>query len=186
MGVPRALGHAAAVTALALTGCDNSDASLAKVDKFISDTRMDTLERRVGNNETQVAQLRSRSLPVAILTMSDNGYSTANTDLGVITYQMLAIDAQGSGSRVRLRIGNPTAAELTRLDVEGSWGTVDKDGSADFEHEHPFKGTITGSIKPGMWGSGTLPLSGAKPSEVGFVAIEKTRVSAINLMGTPE
>lgn len=181
MGFSRALGYAATLAAVCLTGCDQQSSAADKLDVDILKTRVNTLQQQLLNSDSERIKLRTAAMPAAILRLSDDGFSILHTDLGNITVQMTASTPAGAGTRVSLRVGNPLGAAITKLGVSGSWGPLDADGKPVMEDEHAFSTVTVEPIASGRWSLTSILIEGAKPDKVGFVLLEDATAKSIEL-----
>lgn len=118
---------------------------------------------------------------VAYLTPGDMGYSIIKTDLGKITVQISSIKSYANGSKVVLRFGNVTAADLNGVSAIVQWGRVDQKGSPDNDNQRSREITFTRSFRSGSWNNLEVILDGVPMAELGFVRVSKLSHKGIAL-----
>jgi len=175
---------AALVLAVLLAGCDSRDDRSERELASLRDSQSNLL-RQINNLEGKISELEAESDSARILKRSDSGYSVVKTDFGAITIQMKSVTADGAGSRVRLQIGNPTTATITKLMLFGHWGAVNKDGEPDGETHSLMQPTITRHLPAGTWSDASFLIEGAKPSDLGYLRITSALIPSISLNQAP-
>jgi hypothetical protein len=168
------LASALAATVL-LAGCNQpapvpTQDSLTEAQIKALTERVETLERNAETDPT--------------LKRSDTGYTIIDTDIGKLTFELKGITAEGSGSKVRLRIGNPTTATITEMTLYGHWGSLTKDGEKTSDAHSLGQPKITAKILPAGWSEVTFLIEGAKPADIGYLYITSALIGSINLYGT--
>lgn len=149
------------------------------------------LEVKVKDLTTQVAKVEREASwdrafkmldSVAYLTPGSDGYSIVQFELGRVTVSLKNIEPYANGSRVTLRIGNPTSATLEAVKAILEWGKVDAKGMPLSESERQREVTFTRSVRPGAWTDVQAVLEGVPPVELGFVRVKELGCSRISLL----
>jgi hypothetical protein len=160
-----------------VTACGGSSSSNPgqKIDEIRG--KSDALESRLQKLEQQINKTEiQRSLEyVAVLTPTDTGYSTLRMDVGVLVVSIEDIQPYASGSRIKLRFGNPTAARIQGLKLQLDWG-----GKGDLNsREH----VLTEALFPGSWVTVQLPLESVTPSEFNMLRLRYLGHQGVYLNG---
>ena len=162
------------------------------------------LEKRIGELETQLAQ-SSQSLGllqnqvkelksakelndivkeidrIAYLTPGAEGYSTLRFDLGILTVQMVDVQAYANGSKVTLRFGNTLSSSINGLKATIEWGAVDEKGmplSLDMKKKTM---TFSETLRSGAWTGVQVILEGRSPANLGYVRVKDVSHTGIQL-----
>lgn len=168
------------VFAMLLAGCGVRDGRNERELASLRDSQTN-LVSQVNRLEAKISDLEVNADSTRILKRSDDGYSVIRTEFGAITLQIKSIAAEGAGSRVRLEIGNPTNATITKMMIFGHWGAVDKDGEPEGGAYSLKKPTITTRIPGGSWSEASFLIDGAKPADLGYLRITSALIASISL-----
>jgi hypothetical protein len=134
------------------------------------------LEDRIGKLELENMLLKAKNR--AFLQKSDDGYSNVLTNFGPMTIQLDNIRKEGSGARVFVTIGNPSAFLINEFELSGAWGPVDKDGNVT-EESHEFNSVIRSALQGNTWNKVSFIVNGANPDAMGFVRVNNIEVKRI-------
>jgi outer membrane murein-binding lipoprotein Lpp len=150
----------AAASVLFVSACGSGAASsdlIAQVNELRAknDTLQEQLSKLASRVETAETQ-RSLESIVALLP-ADTGYSTMRVDVGVLVVSIEDIQPYASGSRVKLRFGNPTTGRTQGLRLKLEWG-----GTGDIKAKDH---TLSEILMPGSWATVSLPLEDVPPKE---------------------
>jgi hypothetical protein len=115
------------------------------------------------------------------LKLGDGGYSIVPSSFGNLTAQMTNVDSQGSGSRVSLRIGNPSGATLSNVKIYASWGKLDEKGSPIRPAISESEFRLSKDIPAGTWTNHTVVIDGIKPADLGYLHISTLSSDSIKL-----
>lgn len=161
-----------------LSGCNDAPNPISPPDYS---PRLDELDKKIRDLQADTIMLKVNNSKDVWLKLSATGFSPMQTDIGTITIQMTRLEPIGSGTKVHIKIGNPTSADIVKLEMSGKWGPIDADGNADFLNQHEFKTTIGTELKSGSWTNTSFILDGAKPNQVGVIDIERSSAQSIEL-----
>ncbi|WP_369801440.1 hypothetical protein [Novosphingobium sp. Fuku2-ISO-50] len=103
--------------------------------------------------------------------------------MGTLTVQLKNLEANGSGTLVRLVIGNPTSANITDLKLSGAWGALDKNGTINTADEHDFSTSISNGVPSSSWKVVSFNIDGGKPTDIGYIKIKYGSIQQIRLFG---
>ncbi|HPN79752.1 MAG TPA: DUF3251 domain-containing protein [Dokdonella sp.] len=115
----------------------------AQGDKF------DDLTARLSVRLSKYASLSPRS---------DSGYAVIDAGLTKLTVNYVSVEPNAGGSRLTLRIGNPSSATLSGGRVYIRYGPKNEEGQGKFLAESPIQ-----SFPPGAFTNISVPLSETKP-----------------------
>jgi hypothetical protein len=118
---------------------------------------------------------------IAYLTPGADGFQTIKTGIGYVTASLEDVKPYANGSKVTVRFGNPTNAELSSIKFKVEWGGVEKDGTPNQPTVRAREVSIIKDFKPGSWTSSELTLEGIAPTELGFVRIREFSAGSIQL-----
>lgn len=147
-----------------------------------------TLQIKVAVLERQLDELVNDELlrkaeGVAYLTPGSNGYSTARSDFGLLTFKLEDVQAFANGTKITLKIGNPLSATLNGLSAEIQWGGVDPKSRLPNE-ELPGGSRAVKFAEPvraGAWTMAQVVLEGASPADIGFIRVRDVAHTGIGL-----
>ncbi len=118
---------------------------------------------------------------VAFLTPDQKGYAAVKFDLGYLTVSLEDIKPYANGSKVRLHIGNLTAARVNGLKAKIGWGSTDKAGIPNNASAKSREVALEESLRSGAWTSIELVLDGVPPAEFGFLRVSDVGHRGIGL-----
>ena len=164
----------AVVAALGLlSACNqasNSD-ELANAEK-----RIDALEKKI--SDLEIDKIFSDGEKVAWLEPSEKGYSFAKTDIGSLTFSMEKVEPYADGTRLTLKIGNPTSARITELTAKIAWGKRDENQTTT---ELGSKKITLDNIGPASWTVKTVDVPAVPPTQFGYLSIQDISAQKIFL-----
>lgn len=145
--------------------------------------RIEDLEARVSAVETgnNLRSLFESAAGIAYLTPGESGYSLIETDHGLLAISFRDISPYANGSRVTLRIGNTTNADLTGANAQIEWGPVDDSGTADNTKMSAKEVKFNDTFNGGSWTDIQVVLDATPPSDVGFLRVKEFDVDSISL-----
>ena len=160
------------------------------------DPRVDNLQQEIISTNNEIASLKKeiedlknqqnfdqfvRSLnKIAYLKPGNEGYSTIQSDLGVLTIHIDNIVAYANGSKVTLAFGNPLSASIDGLKAKIQYGEVDKEGIPNYGTAKTKEVTFNETLQPGSWTDIKVVLEGISCSKLGFIEVRgltHTRIS---------
>jgi hypothetical protein len=178
----------AALAALALLGCEQRPAAPAPI---ITADQQDAhspeqeniswLQNRTFELENEVQDVMRGDQQYAYLTPQDHGYSGIQTTVGTLTVSLKDVSAYANGSRIRLQLGNPLTATLTRFRAHIAYGTGSAFDSAGTTRQTDY--IFREALMPGTWHTYTIDLAGIPPARLGFVTIGPMSTETITLSG---
>jgi hypothetical protein len=165
-----------------LSAC-NQAKSGSDLDQFL---KVNRIESDVGSLERRVAQLeheKNKQPPSnSTLMVGDSGFSVIDTAYGKVTVRLMSVKAEGAGSRVRIKLGNPLNATLTDIGIFTKWGAVNEKG----EVIEPPLGEkyikLEGDLPPGRWTERSFVIDGAKPDKLGYVRMDYLNAEGVSLL----
>jgi Protein of unknown function (DUF3251) len=167
-----------------LSGCGvQQDLSELKVKVMVLEIENKSLKGQIDALNADIAMLKIPSAydGVAYLSSGSSGYQILKTEIGNITVGLENIEPYANGSKVLLKFGNPTAAEIYQLSATIEWGAVDKDGYPDNENMKRKDVEFVESFRSGAWNSAEVILEGVPPSDLGFVRVKDLKHKQIGL-----
>jgi hypothetical protein len=119
---------------------------------------------------------------IAYLTPGSGGYSVIQTDLGRVTVELKDVQSYANGSRVTLRFGNLTSANINGVKATLEWGTVNPKGSPDNDTARTREVIFDRTLRGGAWTEIPVVLEGVPATALGFVRIKDVSHHGIVLM----
>lgn len=182
--MPRFINSSTSVAfALLLAGCGQGPTveSEAKLTEAIE--KIEALRGQVEVLEIKVkTQEMFRLLEnVAYLTPGDEGYSVVRSDMGSMTIALVDIKPYANGSKVTLKLGNPTSATINGLNAKLEWGAVDDKGMPANESAKSRSVKFNETLNAGAWTNAAVVLDGVLPTDLGFVRVSELGHSGIRL-----
>jgi hypothetical protein len=155
------------------------------------DRRLQTLDQVLAavskqSSESYGLKLMDDLRRTAYLNPGMDGYTTIETDVGILTVRLSDVQEYASGSRVTLLLGNLTSAEICGVHAKLEWGKVDEHGSAQSESLHSREITLAQDLLPATWGESQIILEGIAPKELGFVRVMEISHTSIKLHPAPK
>lgn len=174
------IGTFAILTGCAAAGTDGDTPDRAAVDSLR--VRVDSLEAQLLDAKLDIGfqKLRDGARHVAYLTPGSDGYSSVSADIGTLTFTIANVQPYASGSRVSLRIGNPTAAQIDGLSFEADWGKTDSAGGPIPGKSREVK--LETSLRNGSWTTVPIVLEGTPPGELGYIRLRNITHASIQLL----
>jgi hypothetical protein len=181
----------AATTTLAGCGSQATHSDIAESETEATDTG--DIERNISGIASNLSDLSERvslleaaqSTDSATVKPGDNGkFNPVHTALGSITFSFVSASAFASGSRVRLRIGNPLNADIAKLSATILYGSLGADGSPAGQPRQ--LAWSTSEIMPaGSWHDITINLDGVPPQQLGYVTLNGVSADSVMLNQPP-
>ena len=109
------------------------------------------------------------------------GFGLLNVGIGTLAVTLDSIQSTEQGSLAFLTIGNPTTADLSRLDATLEWGPLDADGEPEHSKESSRTGLVADRLPAGEWRLAKVLLPGMSLTAVGVLRISKATVGDISL-----
>lgn len=159
---------------IAVAGCSNSsdDAlSDAQADLVIANTKIDALINRVDRLEKQAPS------DYASFNPTDGGWSWLWTGDFAIRIGIESVARSGNGSKVKLAILNPLAANLMGCSIRADWGETDSSGTMVQDTAHNETFTLKEIISAGDFVFPEVNLSDIPPARLGKVTLSEFRCS---------
>jgi hypothetical protein len=181
--------RAAVITALCvlLLGCSDAGIVAAQPNQVEVVDSHDECTKKLAELESKVRALELKQAfeerweKAALLTPSDEGYSTIRTDLGILTVSLDDVNAYANGSRVTLKFGNLTSATIDKVRMKVEWGGTDEAGVPQTEIAKSREVTLSNPLQPASWNKATVVLDGTPPTALGFVRVSEVKHSGIRL-----
>lgn len=111
----------------------------------------------------------------------DPGFGLLNVGIGTLPVTLDSILPTEHGSLVFLNIGNPTTAELSRLEATLQWGPLDADSVPEISKDRSRTGLVADRLPAGEWRAAQVLLPGAPLAAVGVLRISQATVGNISL-----
>ena len=165
----------ATVSCLVSAACKNDSS-----EDSVQNARIQTLEAKIARLEDDNLSLRIKSNKSIFLMKSDSGFSSMPTDVGNLNFEMIDASQDGAGTRISMRVGNPTTATIKSFEITGSWSSIDKDGNP-IGTPHNFVGKTSEQIVSGRWSVIHFDIAGAKPEDIGQITINEAVPKTISL-----
>jgi hypothetical protein len=163
---------------LALTGCDRlGGRSRNEIAADAADFERGRLEHRIEHLENQMLDAALESQSTAHLRPQDHDFAPIDSGLGTLTVSIQNVTAYADGSRVRLQIGNPTAASIQRFNFHVSYGSDQYSGDGDRQHDFQFSERLSA----GAWHNLNIDLAGMPPNRLGHISISRFQAVSISL-----
>lgn len=169
-----------AVAALLSSSCDRG--------------RVETLEREVASLKQALAEQQKAfeadreavghildAGETVTLRRTDEGYDALWHDLGVFAIELAEVTPTEAGSRVKLRVGNVTAAAVNDVEALVEWGQDPDELPAPYSQRMSLGRLLPASA----WSEVTLDLDGVPPPELGYVRITDLTVGSVSLRQPP-
>lgn len=170
--------------ALLMTGCGQAASTEKGVQPTDAHQNIQELRDRVAALETSqsLSEFASSIEETAFLKPGDNFYSIIKIDMGHLTVSLDDVTSYANGSKVQLRFGNITAANLTDLNALIEWGSVDQNGLPIKETVKSKEVRFTEKLRSGAWTRVKVALEGVPPDALGFVRLSKVGHDGIELL----
>ena len=139
--------------------------------------RLSLLEKKVEQDEFTHQLDNDKSI---IIKPASDGYTFAQTDVGPLTFQIATVAPLADGSQVRLKIGNPTSATISRLTARVAWGTSDTHGSC-LPDANSTKNAEWQNIPAASWHSVTVAIPALPPTKLGCLVLDNISVASMEL-----
>lgn len=174
-----------AVCWLWAAGCASADAN--------PESRIDTIAARLDSLTDFVTQIKAEAIlekysagnsPSASLDPADQGFGVIRTVYGGLTVAIDDIVPLADGSRLTLRIGNLTAADINGGTLKVRYGRRQATGEAFASWDaqlHSTDARFTQVLRSGTWNSVQVTLGGIPPNGIGHVRIEAGELPSISL-----
>ena len=171
----------ALIGVLALASCNNNpNRDGHETLDAITGMRLNRIEERLIDVESQTSQLSGEGR--AFLTPSGKGYSFIKSDIGMLTFELTGVKPYADGSRITLKIGNPTSAKITSLEMNLRWGPVNEKGLMIYDPPpREMKHVVADPIAPSSWNIVTVDLGGIPPSKFGQLIVENVSATGMTL-----
>ena len=159
-------------TILGCTGCKEKEPVSA--DEWMSlqtqigvlTSQIKALDEKIDALRNQPPTVRAPDTEAAFVSATESGYGLARTKLGPMTVSLSGAEKYVDGYKLRLQLGNITAAQLSGVHVNVAWGLF-KVGTAqktkDFEILKP--------LPPGTFTTTEILLSPADATEIKLVSV---------------
>lgn len=139
-------------------------------------TTLEDMRTAAEKEQAAIAQFMDAG-EVVTLKPTDSGYVALWHDLGVFAVEFADVTPDASGSIVRLRLGNVTAAAVNNVEATVAWG---RDG--EVAASVPSKRVALGrTFPPNAWTDVAVVLEGISPRDLGFVRLSEVAVGSVSL-----
>ncbi len=162
--------------ALILTSCDRADPD----DTYAQKHELQVLQTEISGLKRRQAELEDANSRLP-LKLGDDGFDFVETNAGGGTLEWLGSKDNGNGVALKLRFGNPTAANWNKFSIIGSYGKLGPDGEPLLETTRPLVIDVSQTIPKGSWRTITVQLNGPKAQEVGYLSVRAILVSNLGL-----
>jgi len=98
----------------------------------------------------------------------------------VVTFAIAGLSPYANGTRIKLKIGNPTSAYIMKLKAHVSWGT--SDGKSGY-HPEGERDLDFDNLARGTWSLRTIDIPALPPSKFGFLYLSAVTPDSISLVG---
>jgi len=142
-----------------------------------SQSELETLRDRVEGLEKR---LRVTD-PTAELKLGDKGFSYAISSIGILTFELIKTESFGSGTKATLKIGNITAARISRMELYGFWQKSSASGEPTESTVFPRPLQIDEPCPGGSWCTVTVIIEGVRPVDLGAISITSASIEDIAL-----
>jgi hypothetical protein len=120
---------------------------------------------------------------VAYLQTTAREFQIVKGELGYLTVNIEDISPYANGSRVVLKLGNPSSATLRELSATLEWGRIDAQGSPSgrvYSKQQSFPDPLAG----GTWRQYVVTLADVPPQELGYIRVKDVDLKSISLAMT--
>lgn len=155
--------------------------------------KIEDFDKRISSVELQ--QFLSHSYESATFDPAEAGpFQRLDTSMGSLAVSIQDVQPFANGIKVKLHIGNLTAANMTNVQLKAKWGKrMPKFGFENFnslykEWENSLQEKtipLTVELKSGWWNNVTFTLSNILPQDFGYLNIS-IETSQISLLVPPE
>lgn len=177
----------AVFAALIVCGCSNSaDSSRISV----LEARVNSLETRLTTSDEQIRFLNDANDKQATQLVNlkfdtgvnwvdfdpadTDGYMNVRTKIGTLLLSIDRVEPIADGSKVILRVGNPTSATLLGLELQTRYGSR-WDQKADYNQWQSGLAakevSIADTLFPSSWNYVSFALPGVKPDQLGHISL---------------
>lgn len=154
------------VALLASCGSESSN----NTDALMTDLKVIELQGQVEALSERVEDEHRFDPKPPRLSMQDTGFSVIDSGLGPLSLQLLKIEDAGNGVNLRLRVGNPSAATITKWTINGGYGKLD----ASREPVGKAKWVtieVDDDLHPGTWTEVVLRVDGPTSADFGYLEV---------------
>lgn len=141
----------------------------------------EALEDRITALEDSLATLTEAIGASVDLRPGDGTYEVLRIHAGSLVLTLDSIVAAGTGSRISLRLGNLTSAEIDEVVGFVGWGVPEADGSHVVTERRSRQFTFDQVFAPGAWTAVTFVLDSVPPAAIGFLRFSDARATGIRL-----
>lgn len=177
----RAIQIISACSSLLLGSCNKAAESPVALEKSAESYQIDDLKGEVAQLKQRISILESADnlLP---LKLGGDGFQFVETGAGGGTIEWIGSKDNGNGTALRLKFGNPSAADWNKYTVIGTYGKLDTDGKPVDASAKPFLISASQPIPSGHWKTVTLQLDGPKSQDVGYLRVNGVLIENIGLI----
>lgn len=137
---------------------------------------LDKIDLRISLLELQLNPYKT-----AYLTPGTDNYDIIDAGIGRLTISLDNVQPFANGSKVTLKIGNPTSATIDGVEADLEWGTVDKTGIPVNDTAKVKHVTFNEVLRAGAWTNVSCVLENTLPTELGFIRVKELSHSSIKL-----
>jgi hypothetical protein len=121
---------------------------------------VERLEQYVKSHQTLHIRTRPEFFDFAVISPSTSGFQVLRGDSGIFYLSVDRWENYASGYRIRLRVGNPMAADFDNVEIVATWGDDQRSETK-----------VHGRIRGGSWNRMAIVVAPATPEEIENVTI---------------
>lgn len=142
------------------------------------------LKLKISNLQTELSSLQFENSwrESATLYAGETKYTLVEADVGTFATAMRSVQPYANGVRVRISMGNLTAAHINELSFVANYGSVDDKGLPQFSSAKEKEVTFDRQIKSGSWNDTVIELPNISPEKFGYVQLKNIRHKGMSLL----
>lgn len=118
----------------------------------------------------------------AYLTPDSNEYQRMRTGIGYMVVILDDVRPYATGSKVKIRFGNPLSATITSAKATIDWGVLDAEGKPDYASQRSKEVSFIKPFRAGSWTAVDVALDGLPSDKLGFVRVKDFQDGSIQLI----
>ncbi len=136
-------------------------------------SKVERLERDEDITKSIVGDLLVQGNRVASLSIGSTGYRAISHEAGDMVVSLVDVSAFASGSKIKLRFGNASAAKFSGVSAKIEYGPLAENGTLDSDKVNAKIERFSPDFYPGAWVSVEFILEKIKPENLGAIRISQ-------------